>query len=148
STSIPSPVVLTMRPWCSAIFGSTSSRRSALRRSSVPSSSASAANTPPHRQPGSRRGDASGSRLLARRQAQAREIKLALLRIPQEIGVCYHNRCYGAQPLDDLACVVQSTHMRVAGGEIAIRYREAWILLDCKEQFWYCLIEPSTQKMS
>ena len=40
STSRPSPVVLTMRPWCSAIFGSTSSRRSALRGSSVPSSSA------------------------------------------------------------------------------------------------------------
>jgi len=31
STSRPSPVVSTMRPWCSAIFGSTSSRRSALR---------------------------------------------------------------------------------------------------------------------
>ena len=41
STSNPSPVVLTMRPWCSAIFGSRSSRRSALRRSSVPSSSVS-----------------------------------------------------------------------------------------------------------
>src|SRR6516165_4042063 len=40
STSMPSPVVLTMRPLCSAIFGSRSSRRSALRRSSVPSSSA------------------------------------------------------------------------------------------------------------
>jgi len=34
------PVVLTMRPWCSAIFGSRSSRRSAVRCSSVPSSSA------------------------------------------------------------------------------------------------------------
>src|SRR6201997_865901 len=40
STSIPSPVVLTMRPLCSAILGSTSSRRSALRRSSGPSSPA------------------------------------------------------------------------------------------------------------
>src|ERR1700757_4070417 len=40
STSSPSPVVLTMRPCCSVIFGSTSSRRSALRRSCVPSSSA------------------------------------------------------------------------------------------------------------
>jgi hypothetical protein len=36
STSNPSPVVLTMRPRCSAIFGSTSSRRSALRHSRVP----------------------------------------------------------------------------------------------------------------
>jgi hypothetical protein len=40
STSRPSPVVLTMRPRCSAIVGSRTSRRSALRRSSVPSSSA------------------------------------------------------------------------------------------------------------
>src|SRR5258708_36097310 len=40
STSMPSPVVLTMRPLCSAIFGSISSRRCALSRASVPSSSA------------------------------------------------------------------------------------------------------------
>src|SRR5206468_8880277 len=40
STSRPSPVILTMRPLCSAIFGSRSSWRNALRRSSVPSSSA------------------------------------------------------------------------------------------------------------
>ena len=37
SASIPSPVVLTMRPECSSIFTSTSSRRCALRRSCVPS---------------------------------------------------------------------------------------------------------------
>jgi len=37
STSRPPPAVLTIRPWCSAIFGSTSSLRSAFRRSSVPS---------------------------------------------------------------------------------------------------------------
>src|SRR5215831_11710541 len=40
STSRPSPVVLTMRPRCPAIFGSKSSRRSALSCSSVTSSSA------------------------------------------------------------------------------------------------------------
>ena len=39
SASRPSPVVLTIRPWRSAIFGSISCRRSALSRSSVPSSS-------------------------------------------------------------------------------------------------------------
>ena len=33
STRMPSPVVLTMRPRCSAIFGSTSSRRRAFKRS-------------------------------------------------------------------------------------------------------------------
>jgi hypothetical protein len=36
STSMPSPVVLTIRPLCSEIFGSISSRRCALSRASVP----------------------------------------------------------------------------------------------------------------
>ena len=40
SASSPSPVVLTMRPPRSAIFGSSSSRRCALSRARVPSSSA------------------------------------------------------------------------------------------------------------
>ena len=40
SASIPSPVFLTVRPWCSLTFGSTSSRRWAWSRSCVPSSSA------------------------------------------------------------------------------------------------------------
>src|SRR6516164_1381273 len=39
SASIPSPVFFTMRPRCSLIFGSTSSRRCPLSRSCVPSSS-------------------------------------------------------------------------------------------------------------
>jgi hypothetical protein len=41
STSSPSPVVLTMRPRCSAIFASTNSRRIARNAARVPSSSAS-----------------------------------------------------------------------------------------------------------
>jgi hypothetical protein len=40
-TSAPSPVSLTMRPWCSAILGSMNSLRSALSRACVPTSSAS-----------------------------------------------------------------------------------------------------------
>jgi hypothetical protein len=39
STSMPSPVVSTMRPRCAAIVGSTSDFRSDLSRASVPSSS-------------------------------------------------------------------------------------------------------------
>ena len=39
SASTPSPAVLTMRPRCSRILGSSSSRRCAFRRSRVPSSS-------------------------------------------------------------------------------------------------------------
>jgi hypothetical protein len=52
----PSPVVLTMRPRCSVIFGSTSCPRCALSRSCVPSSSPpSAVSSPQHRRQGSRR---------------------------------------------------------------------------------------------
>ena len=40
STSMPSPVVLTMRPRCAAMVGSTSAFLTALSRASVPSSSA------------------------------------------------------------------------------------------------------------
>ena len=40
STSMPSPVVLTMRPLCSAMAGSTISRREAFNAASVPTSSA------------------------------------------------------------------------------------------------------------
>src|SRR6516225_1627719 len=39
STSIPSPVFLTVWPWCSLTLGSTSSRRCVFRRSCVPSAS-------------------------------------------------------------------------------------------------------------
>ena len=59
--SSPSPVVLTMRPLCSAIFGSTSSRRMRLQRgrACLPRRRPSAANSPPHRRRGSRRGGGS-----------------------------------------------------------------------------------------
>jgi dimethylglycine dehydrogenase len=40
SANMPSPMSLTMRPWCSAILGSVMSARRALRVASVPSSSA------------------------------------------------------------------------------------------------------------
>jgi hypothetical protein len=39
STSKPSPIVLTIRPWCSAILGSVSSARIAASRFKVPPSS-------------------------------------------------------------------------------------------------------------
>jgi len=55
SANIASPVVFTMRPECSLIFGSTSSRRYVFRRPCVASRPPpSGANTPPHRRPGSR----------------------------------------------------------------------------------------------
>src|SRR5712671_3424831 len=116
-------------------------------RACLPRPPPSAANTPPHRQQGSRRDGGSGSWRLARRQAQARQQQLALLDVPQEAGVRYDDRSNGAQPRDDLSGVVESTHMGVAGGEKAIRLRVAWILLDREEEFRYCLIEAPSEEM-
>ena len=70
-----------------------------------------------------------------------------MLGVPQEAGVRYHDRGDGAQPRDDLSRVVEPAHMRVAGGEIAIRLRVAWILLDREEQLRHCLIEAPAEEM-
>ena len=86
----------------------------------------------------------SQTRRLASREAQAGQVKFSMLRITQEVCVCDHDRGDGAQPLDDLACVLEPTHLRIAGGKIAIRNREAGILLDRQEQVRHCLIEPPT----
>src|SRR5215469_5190012 len=37
--------------------------------------------------------------------------------------------------------------MRITGGEIAIRHREARILLDREHEFRHCFIEPPSQEM-
>jgi hypothetical protein len=70
-----------------------------------------------------------------------------VLGVSQEAGVRYHDRGDRAQPLYDFSCVVEPTHMGVAGGEIAMRLRVARILLDRKEQFRHCLIELPAEEM-
>src|SRR5207237_5053241 len=81
SASRPSPVVLTMRPRCSAIFGSRSSRHSALRRSSVPSSSAPISREYPA---------TSAARIAARR----REAVILAWRLIDELRVTENHRYY------------------------------------------------------
>src|SRR6516165_722632 len=61
--------------------------------------------------------------------------------------VRYHDRGNGAEPLDDLSCVVEPIHMSIASGEIAVRLRVAWIPLDREEQFRHCLIEAPVGEM-
>src|SRR5215831_18591153 len=62
STSKPSPVVLTMRPRCSLIFGSITAARIDRSRLRVPSSLARlAANSPRHQRRGSQQDDGSDS---------------------------------------------------------------------------------------
>ena len=70
-----------------------------------------------------------------------------MLGVPQEAGVRYHNWGNRPQPLYDRLCVVEPTHMGVAGGEHAIRRREAWILLDRKEQIRQGLIKAPAGEM-
>ena len=101
---------------------------------------------PPHRRRGSRRDGGSGSCRLARRQAQAREVKLAMPGVPLVGAVRYHDRSDGAQPRNDLSCVIEPTHMGVAGGESAVRRREARIILDREKQFRHCFSEAPTEE--
>src|SRR3984893_7966695 len=147
STSMPSPVVLTTRPWCSAIFGSTSSRRTALRRSSVPSSSAPISREYPA---------TSAARIAARRrvwlmsahrQAQARQEELAVLGVAKGEMARHDQRANGAQLADDRARFAEPTHMRVTGGEKLIRDREARIVLNPEEQLRYSLIEAPAEEV-
>src|SRR5215831_3998962 len=48
-------------------------------------------------------------------------------------GVRYCDRGNGAQPRGYFPCVVEPTHMGIAGGEIAIRLWESGIFLDREE---------------
>ena len=66
-------------------------------------------------------------------QAQAGQIKLAVLGVSQEAGVRDHDGANGAQARDDLSRFGEAPHMGIAGGEIAIRHGEAGILLDREE---------------
>ena len=52
-----------------------------------------------------------------------------------------------SQPLDDSACVIEPTHIGVAGGETAMRQREAWVLLDREEELRHGLTEAPAGEM-
>src|SRR5690242_16407966 len=62
--------------------------------------------------------------------------------------VRFHDRGNGPQPLDGLSGVIKPTHMRVAGGEIAIWLQVAGILLDREEEFRHSLVEPPSKGTS
>ena len=149
STSRPSPVVLTMRPWCSAIFGSSSSRRSALRRSCVPPRPPpSAANIPPHRRRGLQRDGGWWSFRLARRQTEARKIEFAMLAIAPMRGIRHHHGRKNSQLLDNCSRFVQSTQMRVTGGEKTTGRNPARLLLQRPEQHRPCFLEPPGKEVA
>src|SRR5215831_7855443 len=70
-----------------------------------------------------------------------------MLGVPQVAAILHHDRADGAETPDDFARLGDASHMGVAGGEVAIRRREARILLDREEQFRHGLIEPPSQEM-
>ena len=70
-----------------------------------------------------------------------------MLGLPKVADIRYYDRGNDPQPLDDFACVVESTHMGVAGGQNAMRVRLARILLDREEQRRHCFIEAPTDEM-
>ena len=66
---------------------------------------------------------------------------------PQVAGIRHHGSADGAELLDDFLCFSDASHVRIAGGEIAVRRREGRIVLDREEQFRYGLIESPSQEM-
>ena len=61
--------------------------------------------------------------------------------------VRYNKRSDGAQPPDDLSCVVEQSHVGIAGGEGAIWRRVVRVFLNCKEQLRHCFLEAQANEM-
>jgi hypothetical protein len=88
-----------------------------------------------------------GSFWLAGRQAQARQVKLAVLGVPELADVRHHDRGDRPQPRDKLSRFFQPAHMRVACGENAVRHREGWIFLDREAEFRHGLVKASADEV-
>ena len=79
--------------------------------------------------------------------AQAREEKLAVLRVAENRAARHHEGGDGAQLRNDLPCLIESSHVGVAGGERAIGRGEVRLVLDREEELWYCLVEAPAEEM-
>ena len=78
---------------------------------------------------------------LTRRQAQAGQEELAVLRVTEHRVARHDDSRNGSQPVEYRSCLVDPPHMRVARSEIAIWVGEAWILLNGQEKLRCCLVE-------
>src|SRR5215472_15803162 len=92
-------------------------------------------------------GSTSGSFLLASRQPQARQVKLAVLWVAQTRDVRHQDRGDSAQPLDVLSGFVGPAQMGVARSDPAIWLRRVRIILDRHEQLRYRLLEAAAEAM-
>jgi hypothetical protein len=66
-----------------------------------------------------------GSFRVAHRPPQARQEQFAVFGVPQVARNRYHDGGGCPEPLNDLSGIVKPTHLGEAGGENAIRLREA-----------------------
>ena len=71
-----------------------------------------------------------------------------VLRVTQVSDRRHYGRGDVAQPLDDVARLIEPAHMGVAGGEKAVRLRPTRILLDSEEQFRPRLIKAPARRAS
>src|SRR3984893_16709277 len=92
-------------------------------------------------------GGGSRSWRLASRSPQARQVKLAVLRVPPRRDARREERGDCAQPSNGGAGLIELTHMGVAGSEVAIRRREIRFVLDRQEELWYRLVEALPLEM-
>ena len=85
---------------------------------------------------------------LAGGQAQARQVKLAVLGVAQVHDIRWqHGRGNGAQPPDDIPCLIELSDTSVASSEIATGHGEARGLLEREEQLWDRLVGASAEKV-
>ena len=66
---------------------------------------------------------------------------------PEETSTAGAPEIHTASGSSDLSCVIKPSHMRVAGGENAIRPWIALILLNREDQVWQCLLEAPSEEM-
>jgi len=116
-------------------------------RAYLPRPLPSAANTPPHRRRGSRRGDGSGSCRLAGGQAQPRQKQFAMFGVSQGQFVRHDQGSDRAQPGNDRARLVDPTHVGVARGERAIWRRVVRVFLNCEEQLRHRILEAAVNEV-
>jgi hypothetical protein len=70
-----------------------------------------------------------------------------MLGVAPVASVRYYHRSEGPKPFDYRSCVVEPTHMRIAGGETAIRVWVAWILLEREKQSQHRVVKAPAEEM-
>src|SRR5215472_14028837 len=83
---------------------------------------------------------------LTRRQAQARQQQLAVLRVAIRQGAGHDHSGDRAKLTDNRACFVESAHVGVAGGEKTVGDWSAGVFLNGQKQGRRGLVKPTLEK--